>query len=139
MADDDLDPEQARRAELRARRAALRFFNDDDRPAPLAAAGVDTRWHPSKDRYKKFWRFLIPALGVDTEGWWYGHCLLHDKECGLSEHPDTPTAMFNFSKGVIRCISDESCHAPRKAMSMSNAYDKMVEAQAEEARSAETR
>jgi hypothetical protein len=111
---------EQRRSERAAAKRLSRIFNDDNRPADLAASGVPLEFHPTKERYEKFWRFIIPSMGADPDGWWYGTCLLHGKSASAS---DQPSALYNFGKGVMRCIGEPCCHAGKGSMSMSNAYN----------------
>lgn len=112
--------DEQRRVERAAAKRLARIFSDEDRPADLAAAGVPQQFHPTKERYSKFWRFIWPDLGADPDGWWYGQCLLHD------DRPKAKTlvasAMYNFSKGVMRCMGDPCCHYGKGSMSLSNAH-----------------
>jgi hypothetical protein len=112
--------EAQRREDKAAAKRIARVFNDDDRPADLAASGVPQRFHPTKQRYKQFWQYVWPEMGADPDGWWYGRCLLHDHNPVKTAH--VASAMYNFSKGVMRCMGDPSCHDGKRSMSLSNAH-----------------
>ena len=75
---------------------------------------------------EKTWKSFVDLTGAPTEdGWWMGWCPLHDK--GPHEPGDTPSAHFHFWKGIMRCLADDPCTAPRRTMSLHNvavrAYD----------------
>ena len=58
----------------------------------------------------------------DDEGNWLGWCPIHDKT-GRKNRPYS--AVFNFVRSSVRCLREEQpCNAPKKAMSLMNAYVK---------------
>jgi hypothetical protein len=66
---------------------------------------------------KEVWEmFLAPKYGQEEDGFWAGHCPMHDPEC---QSPGS--AGFNFDKGSWRCNRQSgSCLAPKKQGSTSN-------------------
>jgi hypothetical protein len=80
---------------------------------------------PSTSQRDLWWRFVIESDGADPDGWWLGHCPLHDKRGAGVE----PTAQFNFQHGALRCMGDPRCH-PRRSMSLNNVLAEMARADA---------
>lgn len=105
------------------KRRAARRFTDEDTPPVLAAADADLKYllyWPTKHQWRQWNSFLLlKKFGVSPDGEWFGWCPEHDDK----RDPDTPTAMFNFPKGSLRCLGDVSCSAPRRVRSLSNAYE----------------
>jgi hypothetical protein len=84
--------------------------------------GVDDRYYPTISQHQRWWSFIIPELGVDPDGAWYGFCPLHDEK----RNKKHPTAMFSFgSRSYIRCLSDAGCHPGKRGISLTNAYEQM--------------
>lgn len=76
---------------------------------------------PSPSQRGVWWRYIIAENDADPDGWWLGHCPLHDKE-GVGVEP---TAQFNFRHGALRCLGVPCCHKKR-TMSLSNVLVEMV-------------
>lgn len=76
---------------------------------------------PSAAQRDLWWVFIIEADGADPDGWWLGHCPLHDKEVSGVE----PTAQFNFQHGALRCMGDPPCHS-RRSISLNNVLSQMA-------------
>jgi hypothetical protein len=71
---------------------------------------------PSEFQRKHFWPLVFVQDGVDEHGWWLGWCPLHDE----AHDPRHASAQYHFGLGSYRCLADKPCHAPKKAMSLSN-------------------
>jgi hypothetical protein len=76
---------------------------------------------PSATQRELWWAFIIEADGADPDGWWLGHCPLHDKEAESVE----PTAQFNFQHGALRCMGDPPCHE-RRSISLTRVLTEMA-------------
>lgn len=65
----------------------------------------------------------MPDLGVTPEGWWYGHCPMHDHPAAQA---DQPSMLISFKSGSLKCLSNitTKCHE-RRAISLTNAFNKM--------------
>ena len=114
----DLSPDEIQE-QRRARKAQRRRFDAETAPADLKAAGVAEEMWPTKANHKTWWKYIIPSLGVTPEGYWYGHCPLHDG-AGTDENP---TALISFRHGTMRCLNvDSDCHKGKLAMSLNNAF-----------------
>jgi hypothetical protein len=125
--DDDDDDAFAREfAKAKAENAAnskakgpkRKRFTPDDHPADFGAAAE--RWWPSTAQYKTWWDFVLSRPGVDEDGWWWGHCPIHDK----SKSPMHPTAQFHFKFGVARCWSDDPCW-DKSSSTLTNLKDRL--------------
>ena len=89
---------------------------------PDTVDGVDLELHPSRFQRSQWWHLVIHDLGVDPDGWWYGWCPLHDKE----QDREVITGMYQFRAGVLRCLGEPPCHAPKRAMSLVNVATKIA-------------
>lgn len=80
--------------------------------------GVDEKYLPLIRMHAVYWKYIIPQMGVDTEGSFYGWCPLHDEV----KDPKTPSAQFNFQKSFMRCMKpmDERCTGKKRAISLGN-------------------
>jgi hypothetical protein len=110
--------DDARQQRIERKRAA-RIFTKDDAPPDLLAAEADEQWWPRKSLHEQWWPYIIPALGVTPDGYWYGHCPFHD----WPATGDEPTMLINFHKSVLKCLTakDSGCHEKR-ALSLTNAW-----------------
>lgn len=63
-----------------------------------------------------WWRYVMEADGIDQDGYWLGHCPIHDEV----KDPEVASAQFNFRKGVMRCLGVEPCHGEKRCMSLTN-------------------
>jgi len=72
---------------------------------------------PSEAQRELWWQYVIASAGVEWNGWWLGHCPLHDRD-GVDD--ELPTAQFNFIHGAMRCLGEPSCLAPKSVMSLTN-------------------
>lgn len=69
------------------------------------------------DRQRDMWgQLTFFDDGATADGWWLGWCPLHD----TARDPQQASAQFNFKKDVYRCTAEEPCHAPKRAMSLTN-------------------
>lgn len=85
---------------------------------------VPEQFRPT-ERQSTMWMDLVFVEdGTTAEGWWIGWCPLHDQV----RDPQHATAQFNFQKDVYRCTNDEPCHAPKRAMSLTNLKTRMTQA-----------
>lgn len=86
-----------------------------------------------KIRYPNAWPAFLPSAwhekrfgpwvdlnDCDDAGNFIGYCPLHDN---AKEHD--ASAEFNFSKGIMRCQADPSCHPGKRAMSLQNVVNRM--------------
>lgn len=66
----------------------------------------------------EYWKMWLPAEPtVDPDGWWWGWCPMHDTE----RSPDKFTAQIGFHRNSMRCLGEPSCHAPKRAIALTNA------------------
>ena len=71
---------------------------------------------PTQNQRALWWHFVMADDGVDPDGYWLGHCPIHD----LKRDLEVATAQFNFRKGVMRCLGEPSCHEGKRAVSLTN-------------------
>jgi RimJ/RimL family protein N-acetyltransferase len=76
---------------------------------------------PTKRQQHHFGDFVEWSEGCGDDGQWLGSCPIHD--------PDRKgtSATFAFDRGIMRCQADPSCHAPKRAMSLSNVLKVLAE------------
>jgi hypothetical protein len=76
------------------------------------------------ERGKEQWkRWLLPDSDPDPYGWWFGWCPIHDTTCSI----DVSTAQFNFGKGAMRCNAEDSCHAGKRSISLTNVTKRVLD------------
>jgi hypothetical protein len=76
---------------------------------------------PNEFQKNLWWGLVIEKDGTDGEGYWHGWCPLHDN----TQDPETPTALFNFLRGVMKCNGEPSCHPGQRAISLQNVFVRM--------------
>lgn len=74
-----------------------------------------TKWTAEERDFWEVW--LVPKLGCDEDGYWFGHCPMHD-----AGRQDRGSAGFNFTNGSWRCnrIGPDNCLHPKKGGSVAN-------------------
>lgn len=65
---------------------------------------------PSQHQHRLWGRYVDYAEGADPDGGFLGQCALDT----------THSAVYNFSKGIMRCEAEPSCHPRKRAMSLDN-------------------
>lgn len=75
---------------------------------------------PKPVTYDRFAEFVLWSDGHQDDGSWLGHCPLCDPAKSIPG-----SAEFVFAKGVMRCHGEPSCHAPKRAMSLTNVWNRM--------------
>lgn len=91
-----------------------RRFAADAPPHPCLAAVPHEFW-PSTSQFAMWWKYVDDSIQPTDDGWFMSYCPVHDPLAAT-----TPTGMINFQTGAIRCLRDESCCAPKNAMSLQN-------------------
>lgn len=72
---------------------------------------------PSMPEFQRFRKWVLWADGLDPDNRLIGFCPLHDRS-----RRTEGSAVFDFVKGMMWCQASPSCHAGRRAMSLTNLY-----------------
>lgn len=88
---------------------------------------VSILYMPSKSQRAQWWQYVMEADGIDEQGYWLGHCPVHDEV----KDPELASAQFNFRKGVMRCLGEPSCHEGRRVISLTNVTIMMMHGEGE--------
>lgn len=72
---------------------------------------------PTEHQKNLWWRLIIEEDGTSVDGYWHGWCPLHDN----NQDREVTTALFNFLKGVMKCLGEPCCHKGR-ALSLHNTF-----------------
>jgi hypothetical protein len=77
----------------------------------------DDTFIPSMQDFTRLRKWVCWADGLDDNGRFNGFCPLHDRA-----RRTEGSAVYDFVKGMFWCNREESCTAPRRAMSLNNLY-----------------